>query len=149
MTLPKWKITLFKKELESHPGEIIQALWQLPVAKVIEPLSNGLAPGCDTSLRQTGALSIEDGNYLGGGCRVTGKLNFNGPAWIDGEFEGEITATDNVTICENAVVTAKISAASITIAGTVDGDMTASGRIEIRPSAKVSGNLRQGQQVVD
>lgn len=52
-----------------------------------------------------------------------------------------------MTIGENAVVTAKIRAASIIVAGTVDGEMTASGSIEIRPSARVSGNLTQGQQV--
>jgi len=148
MTLPKWRVALFKKESEIQPGKIIQALWQLPVTEVIQPLAPSPSPadGNGASLDQAAAVPTEDSNYLGEGSRVTGKLNFQGPARIDGEFEGEITTTDNVTLGENAVVTAKIRAASIIVAGTVNGEMTASGSIEIRPSARVSGNLTQGQQ---
>ena len=39
------------------------------------------------------------------------------------------------------MVTAQIKAASIIVAGKVSGDIIASQRIEIRPSAKVIGNL--------
>jgi cytoskeletal protein CcmA (bactofilin family) len=38
-------------------------------------------------------------------------------------------------------VTAQIKAAAIIVAGKVSGDITATSRIEIRPSAKVVGNL--------
>ena len=44
-------------------------------------------------------------------------------------------------IGESAVITAQIKAASIIVAGKVSGDITATQRIEIRPSAKVIGNL--------
>jgi cytoskeletal protein CcmA (bactofilin family) len=95
---------------------------------------------------QADPASAEDRNYLGEGSRVSGKLNFQGTARIDGEFEGEIAATDSVTLCENAVVTAKIKAATIIVAGTFDGEMIASDSIEIRASAKIWGNFTQGQQ---
>jgi cytoskeletal protein CcmA (bactofilin family) len=39
------------------------------------------------------------------------------------------------------VVTAQIKAASVAVAGKVSGDIVATKRIEIRPSAKVLGNL--------
>lgn len=44
-------------------------------------------------------------------------------------------------IGQSALVTAKIKAASVVVAGTVSGEITATQRIEIRPSAKISGNL--------
>ena len=44
-------------------------------------------------------------------------------------------------IGHGALVTAKIKAASVVVAGTVSGEITATERIEIRPSAKISGNL--------
>ena len=72
---------------------------------------------------------------------MSGKLSFEGPARIDGQVDGEITAKDRLMIGESAVVTAQIKAASIIVAGKVSGDITASQRIEIRPSAKVVGNL--------
>jgi cytoskeletal protein CcmA (bactofilin family) len=79
--------------------------------------------------------------YLDKGCRISGKLFFEGATRIDGQVDGEITASSLVTIGESAVVTAQIKAASVVVAGKVSGDITASERIEIRPSAKVLGNL--------
>ena len=44
-------------------------------------------------------------------------------------------------IGESAVVTAQIKAASVVVAGKISGDIVATQRIEIRPSAKVLGNV--------
>jgi cytoskeletal protein CcmA (bactofilin family) len=79
--------------------------------------------------------------YLDAGSRISGKLSFDGPTRIDGQVDGEITGKDSLTIGESAVVTAQIRAAAIIVAGKVSGDIIASNRIEIRPSAKVIGNL--------
>ncbi len=79
--------------------------------------------------------------YLDRGSKISGKLSFDGPARIDGEVDGEITAKESLAIGETAIVTAQIKAASIVVAGKVSGDITGSQRIEIRPSAKVAGNL--------
>lgn len=71
----------------------------------------------------------------------SGKLRFEGPARIECKVAGEIQGTGTITVAESAVVTGPIRAASILIAGRVCADVTASERIEIRPSAKVAGNL--------
>jgi cytoskeletal protein CcmA (bactofilin family) len=92
------------------------------------PRSNGLAPA-------------EGRAYLDRGSKISGKLSFEGPARIDGEVDGEITAKDSLTIGESAVITAHIRAGSVSVAGKVSGDIVATQRIEIRPSAKVSGNI--------
>jgi cytoskeletal protein CcmA (bactofilin family) len=86
--------------------------------------------------------------YLDAGSKISGKLSFDGPIRIDGEVDGEIIGKDSVTIGESAVVTAQIKAASIIVAGKVSGDITAIQRIEIRPSAKVMGNLTSPVLVV-
>jgi cytoskeletal protein CcmA (bactofilin family) len=93
-------------------------------------------------------VSIEAGAYLGDGSKVSGKLNFEGPARIDGQIDGEIIAKDRIMIGESAVVTASIKAASVIVAGKVSGDITASQRIELRFSAKVLGNLTSQVLVV-
>jgi cytoskeletal protein CcmA (bactofilin family) len=79
--------------------------------------------------------------YLDAGSRIAGKLSFETPARIDGQVEGEINAKDSLTIGESAVVAAQIRAASVVVAGKVSGDIVALQRIEIRPSAKVLGNI--------
>lgn len=143
MTQPKWKVALFKRKSEIQPKELIQFIWNLPATEFIEPpaLSSAPAEGNNASPGQTARAPSEERNYLAKGSRVSAKLSFQGPARIDGEFEGEIIATDNVILGDNAVVTAEIKAASIIVAGRFSGDMTVSDGIEIRPSARVSGKL--------
>jgi len=95
------------------------------------PVTRPLAP----------TASPEGCAYLDKGSKINGKISFDGPARIDGQVDGEINAKDNLTIGETAVVTAQIKAASVTVAGKVSGDISASQRIEIRPAARVLGNL--------
>ena len=93
------------------------------------------------TLRQAAPAPLEVCSYLDQGSKVSGKLNFEGPARIDGQIDGEIVAKDSILIGENAVLTAGIRAASIIVAGEVKGEITASQRIELRPSARVLGKL--------
>jgi cytoskeletal protein CcmA (bactofilin family) len=86
--------------------------------------------------------------YLDKGSKISGKLFFEGPIRIDGQVDGEISASDAVVVGETAVITAQIRAASVVIAGKVSGDIIAGKRVEIRPTAKVFGNLTSPVLVV-
>jgi cytoskeletal protein CcmA (bactofilin family) len=98
---------------------------------------------------QAATTSSRDRTYLDQGTRVHGKLNFETPVRIDGQIEGEIDAHDtSVTVGKSAVVTAKIKAVSVTVAGVVNGEISASQRIELQPSAKVTGSLAAPKLVV-
>ena len=72
---------------------------------------------------------------IGKGTKISGKLNFRGPAKIEGEAEGEITGED-VIIANGAVVSARISAACVTIAGVFSGEVTARERVELLATAR-------------
>lgn len=85
--------------------------------------------------------SAEGRAYLDSGSKISGKLMFEGPIRIDGQVDGEITAKESLVIGETAVVTAQIKANAIVVAGKVSGDIFATQRLEIRPSARVIGNL--------
>jgi cytoskeletal protein CcmA (bactofilin family) len=88
------------------------------------------------------STSTRDRTYLDQGSKVEGRLKFGGPVRIDGQIEGEIDAHDtSIAIGNSAVVTAKIKAVSVTVAGVVNGEIIASERIELQPSAKVTGSL--------
>jgi cytoskeletal protein CcmA (bactofilin family) len=105
------------------------------------PVPAPLPEGRGASPRQPSPAPVEARAFLDQGSKVTGKLSFESPARVDGQVDGEIIAKDGLIIGESAVVTAQIKAASIIVAGKVSGDLTATQRIEIRPSAKVLGNL--------
>ncbi|HEV7987949.1 MAG TPA: polymer-forming cytoskeletal protein [Candidatus Binataceae bacterium] len=85
--------------------------------------------------------SIDTRTYLDSHTRIKGQLSFEGPAQIDGQIEGEIVARSALVIGQGAVVKAKISAASVVVAGTVSGEISATERIELQSSAKMSGTI--------
>jgi cytoskeletal protein CcmA (bactofilin family) len=100
------------------------------------------------SHRRTYAQMTDTRVYLDQGSKISGKLKFEGPAQIDGQVDGEISAKDMLVIGDSAVVSAQIEASSIIVAGKLSGEIVASERIEIRPSAKVSGNLKAPKLIV-
>jgi len=144
MALRAWKIPHFKRRRTIEPRELIQAIWQLPGMEPAAP-SSSPAEENNASVGQAALTPDKEPSYLNEGHRMSGELCFEGSGRIDGEFEGEITATARVIIGENAAVTAKVKAASIVVAGTFSGEITVSDGIEIRPSARVSAKLTQGQ----
>jgi cytoskeletal protein CcmA (bactofilin family) len=73
---------------------------------------------------------------IGKGTKISGKFNFRAPAKIEGEAEGEITG-DEIMIAQSAIVTARIAAARIVIAGQVNGEIIARERIELLPTARL------------
>jgi cytoskeletal protein CcmA (bactofilin family) len=122
--------------------EHLQDMPQSPTGQTIQPLAeHGASP------RQASLASRDTSAYLNQGTRVNGKITFEAQARIDGYVEGEILAKD-LLIGESAVVNAQVKTASIVVAGTVQGEITAVQRIEIRPSAKVLGNVTTPRLVV-
>jgi len=75
-------------------------------------------------------------SWIGKGSRISGKLDFQESAEIDGEVEGEITGGE-IVIGPTAVVTARITAATLTIGGQVKGEIVARERIELLPTARL------------
>ena len=136
-----------EKVIKAQPGSSPQvqpapsAPITLPQEKVIEVKAirnNDVAP---PPARPAAPVSSDARAYLDAGSRISGKLYFETAARIDGQVEGEILAKDSLTIGESAVVAAQIKAASVIVAGKVSGDIIAVQRIEIKPSAKVLGNI--------
>ncbi|MBI2908144.1 MAG: polymer-forming cytoskeletal protein [Chloroflexi bacterium] len=70
-----------------------------------------------------------------------GKLKADGPVKIYGMFNGEIETAGTVVVGKAAMVTATISAKDVAVAGTVRGNVTAAGRLEIFSGGKVYGNI--------
>ncbi len=83
----------------------------------------------------------EPGAVLGRGSRFEGKLAFDGTVRIDGEFRGDITSEGRLIIGESALVEGTISVGSAVISGAVTGSIKAKSTIELRPQARVNGDM--------
>jgi cytoskeletal protein CcmA (bactofilin family) len=96
------------------------------------------------------ALNEESGfeSKIGKGTKASGKLNFRGPVKIEGEAEGEITG-DEVIIANGAVVSARISAAKVTIAGAFSGEVTARERVELMATARAQCTINTPSLVLN
>jgi cytoskeletal protein CcmA (bactofilin family) len=95
-----------------------------------------------------GNRASDPGAYLGPGTKINGRLQFDGPATIEGEVEGEIVAQANVTVGQQATVKGKISAVSILVQGKVTADIQAEKRVEIQPPGSVVGDVNTQSVVI-
>jgi cytoskeletal protein CcmA (bactofilin family) len=87
-------------------------------------------------LSKGGEMAAAEESRIGKGTKVSGNLHFHGTVRIEGEADGEIVG-DEVVIAEGAVVSAKITAARLTIAGTVTGEIVVRQRLELMSSARL------------
>jgi cytoskeletal protein CcmA (bactofilin family) len=116
----------------------------MAVTEAAVPANSGPGEKSATSVRSSPPetrSNAEGRAYLDSGTKINGKLWFEGDTRIDGQVDGEITAKQGLVIGESAVVAAQIKANSIVVAGKASGDIIASQRLEIRPSARVTGNV--------
>ena len=82
------------------------------------------------------------------GSRVSGQLTFQGTARIDGHVDGEIQCYGKLTIGEGAEVRAKISGTIVVVQGRVEGNVTATERIELQSPARVYGNISTPRLII-
>ena len=72
---------------------------------------------------------------------MTGTLTFKDPVnlQINGRFEGTLETKGNLSIGERAEVKATIKGESVTVAGAVTGTIIATSRLELLPTARLTG----------
>ena len=80
--------------------------------------------------------------HIGKSVVIKGDLSGSEDLFLDGEVEGTIDLKQNaITIGPNGKVNAKVGAKSVIVEGKLQGNITASERVEIRESATVTGDI--------
>lgn len=118
-----------------------------PLTGTVHPASPAAPPAHKMVATPPASAGSSAPTYLDRGTKISGKLRFEGPARIDGTIDGEIDGKE-ITIGESAIATAQIRADSIVVHGKVKGEITATNRIEIHPTARVIGNLTAPKLIV-
>ena len=91
----------------------------------------------------------ETPSRLPSGINIAGDITSEHDLAIDGTFEGQITVPEqHLSIGASAHVRARILAKTVTVAGRLDGTVTATHRIRIEPSASVHGHLQSPSVVL-
>ncbi|HEX6833032.1 MAG TPA: polymer-forming cytoskeletal protein [Rudaea sp.] len=78
------------------------------------------------------------------GMHIRGDVLFNGRLHVDGKIEGSIqgeTSSCVLTLSNHAIVNGAIQVSNIVINGSINGDVTASERLELASGARIEGNV--------
>jgi cytoskeletal protein CcmA (bactofilin family) len=87
---------------------------------------------------------------IGKSVQIRGEVKGSEDLLIEGLVEGTITLSDSrLTIGANAHVEANVSARDVVIQGTMHGDISASGRVELRSGCNVTGDIRSGRLAIE
>jgi cytoskeletal protein CcmA (bactofilin family) len=80
---------------------------------------------------------------IGKSVVICGEVKGSEDLIVDGQVEGTVTLSESrLTIGPNANVAADLSAKDVLIQGHVQGNIVASGRVELRAGCSVQGDIR-------
>jgi cytoskeletal protein CcmA (bactofilin family) len=84
----------------------------------------------------------EGSTVIGKSVTIRGEISGKEEMYFDGTFEGTLTLAENrLTVGPNARVKADLIAGDVVIYGLVEGNIRAAGRIDLRDSAVVKGDI--------
>ncbi|WP_305805261.1 polymer-forming cytoskeletal protein [Stenotrophomonas sp. YIM B06876] len=82
---------------------------------------------------------------------IRGDVVFSGGLYVEGRILGKVIAEEGsnatLTLAEQGHIEGEVRAAVVVLSGRMEGDVHASERIELTPSARVAGNVHY--QVVE
>ena len=83
-----------------------------------------------------------DFGLIGRGIEVTGDIAFSDQLNVEGKVNGRITSeTGTLIVGETGHIEATVQIAACVIHGTLQGDLTAKSKVEIRRTGKVHGDV--------
>lgn len=87
---------------------------------------------------------------IGKSVQIRGEVKGSEDLLVDGLVEGTITLSDSrLTIGANARVQANVAARDVVILGTLNGNINAAGRVELRAGCHVIGDLKSARLAIE
>jgi cytoskeletal protein CcmA (bactofilin family) len=92
----------------------------------------------------------EGSTIIGKAITIRGELSGKEDVYLDGLVEGTISLPESqLTVGQSARVQADVSVRDVVIHGTVEGNIRATGRIELRESGSVRGDIVAGRLSIE
>jgi len=87
------------------------------------------------------APASEEVTLVARSAKVEGQLTGAGDLRIEGTVEGEVRIGGRLVVGEGGRVKARLHGKTVSVAGSVEGDVSADERIELTPTARLTGNI--------
>jgi cytoskeletal protein CcmA (bactofilin family) len=81
---------------------------------------------------------------IGAGITVEGEITTDEDVLVAGTVRGKLSAKEGVTIEHGATVEADVVGATLVVSGSLTGNVTATGRVDLHSGARVIGNVKAG-----
>jgi cytoskeletal protein CcmA (bactofilin family) len=87
---------------------------------------------------------------IGKAVKINGQIHSKEDLFVDGDVEGTVEAPDHkLTIGPNGTVHAMVKAREVVALGSIQGNVEATERIEIKKDAKLIGDIRTARIVIE
>lgn len=80
-------------------------------------------------------------SIIGPGSIFEGKFYISGSLKIDGKFEGEIKTEESLVVGETGKIKTNISAKTVSVAGTMIGNIMAESEVSLEGSGRLLGDI--------
>jgi len=120
-----------------------------PAAPMATPPPAPSQPAPKPEPAPNGATDINRGGTLSSGVSIKGNVKFQKELTLDCEVEGEINSQGRLTVGKQARIKGNIKTRSVLVDGTVNGNITAGERCELRAGCTVNGDIEAPRLVVD
>jgi cytoskeletal protein CcmA (bactofilin family) len=122
-------------------------------AQPVPPPAAVAAPSTPAPHKETPKASDPyraDVGHIGKSVQIRGELTGSEDLYLDGEIEGNIDLRDHsLIIGPNGKIKAGISARDLVVHGKVEGNVTATGRVELRKSCTLIGDVSTQRIVIE
>jgi cytoskeletal protein CcmA (bactofilin family) len=142
------EMSLFGKSPENKPADSAAPAPQsakpnVPPPPVTQAPSAGPRPSAAPGPTPSGQACV-----IGAKTTLKGEITGDEDILVEGRVEGQIRITRDLRIGPTGSVKATIDAQSVVVSGEVVGDCSASIRVEIQASGKLTGNIRAPKIVI-
>jgi cytoskeletal protein CcmA (bactofilin family) len=122
-------------------------------AQPVPPPVAAAAPNIPTPPKETPKASDPhraDVGHIGKSVQIKGELTGSEDLYLDGSIEGTVDLRDHsLIIGPNGKIKASISARDLVVHGRVEGNITATGRVELRKSCTLIGDVSTQRIVIE
>ena len=95
----------------------------------------------DSRLRRLRDRTANAVTIINEGCKITGLITGTGDFLINGEIDGDCDLGGTVTLARHGLWKGTIKAGNVIVAGHVEGDIVAAGKVEITDTARITGTV--------
>ncbi len=132
-----------------------------PAASVVAPSAppptapKPIEPKKETPMSSTPMGRIEPESRggsatIGKAVKIVGQIYSKEELFVDGDLEGTLEALEHrLTIGPNGTVHATVKAREVVVLGSIQGNVEAADKIEIRKDAKLVGDIRTARIVIE